>query len=197
MNYYFTNHHSETCITLSDDYFDELQNKLSTMKEKIDAYPKQWEIVKKMIHDYEYVYTSSYFKKNICQFVPISRSFFKLQEIMYTYAIHKIKLNKCVALAEAPGGFIQCLRKLYPKVDIYGITLLSNGSKIPYWNSTLVSDPKTYLLKGIEKNGDLYSLQNVLSFIKDIGKSSVDFITGDGGIDYSKDYNHQEKIHYS
>ena len=60
----------------------------------------------------------SYFKKNICQFVPISRSFFKLQELIHTYDLHKIKLNKFVSLAEAPGGFIQCLRKLYPDTVI-------------------------------------------------------------------------------
>ena len=34
---------------------------------------------------------------------------------------------------------------------------------------------------------------NVLSMIKDIGQNSIDFITGDGGLDYSNDYSRQEE----
>ena len=38
----------------------------------------------------------------------------------------------------------------------------------------------------------LYSLNNVLSMIKNIGKESCYLVTSDGGFDNSNDYNNQE-----
>ena len=48
-------------------------------------------------------------------------------------------------------------------------------------------------LWGVNKDGDLYNINNILSYIKTIGKNKVDIITGDGGLDSSDDYNKQEK----
>ena len=76
---------------------------------------------------------------------------------------------------------------------IHAITLLSDDKKIPMWNKSLHNNPCIEFHKGQKGDGDLYDLMNVLSFIKGIGKSSVDVITGDGGFDYSSDYNNQEK----
>ena len=39
---------------------------LSEYKSLLDNYSKEWNIAKKKIHDYEYVYTSPYANKNIC-----------------------------------------------------------------------------------------------------------------------------------
>ena len=181
---------NDTQILYDDIIFLQYKNILELIKNKIDNHFKEWEISKKMIHDFEYIYTSSNLKKNICKFNPISRSFFKLQEIIYYYHISTPK--KALCLAEAPGGFIQCLLNLSPTISIFGITLLSQDKKIPYWNNSLLNRDNIQLLKGIHQNGDLYDLKNIFSFIQTIGKSSIDFITGDGGIDYSNDYNKQE-----
>ena len=51
-------------FSISPDISHENENQYT--KNKIDNYPKDWEIAKKMIHDFEYIYTSSNLKKNIC-----------------------------------------------------------------------------------------------------------------------------------
>jgi len=147
--------------------------------------------VKKNIHEYEYVYTSSYYKKNVTSFSPISRSYFKLKEILVDYKI-QAKNQTIACLAEAPGGFIQCLLETYSDIKIHGITLVSDDDKIPYWNKILLKHKQIQFHTGIKQNGDIYDLHNVLSMIHKIGKNSCSLITGDGGIDNSADYNNQE-----
>ena len=48
----------------------------------MDNYSKKWNKIKKMIHEYEYIYTSPNMKKNISSIIPISRSYYKLKEII-------------------------------------------------------------------------------------------------------------------
>ena len=86
------------------------------VKRLIDEYPKEWETVKKQIHEYEYIYTSSYYKKNVSIFSPISRSYFKMTEInQYYHLLNQDKKYTITCLAEAPGGFIQSLLYNIPK----------------------------------------------------------------------------------
>lgn len=174
---------------------EELCNKLNDTKALIDEYPKEWEVVKKIVHDYEYVYTSNY-RNNISKISPISRSYFKFTEIYYDYnIIDKNKNNKVVCLAEAPGGFIQSILHLlsYDKIiHIYGNSLQSELKSIPKWNTKLMNYNKLSFYNGINDDGDLYDFNNVLSLIKKYGKGSVDLVTGDGGFDYSSDYSNQE-----
>ena len=40
---------------------------------------------KKFNNIFEYIYTSSNSNKNICSIIPISRSYFKLLEILYEF----------------------------------------------------------------------------------------------------------------
>ena len=159
----------------------------------MDNYLKEWEIVKKMIHDYEYVYTCPYMNKNISNVVPISRSYFKMKEMIQEFKlIEKVNL-KIFSMAEAPGGFIQSLLEYSPKINTIGaVTLLSEDKSVPYWNKLLKQNKLLQFYEGIKKNGDLCDFKNILSIIKEIGKGSIDILTGDGGFDYSKDYNQQE-----
>ena len=41
--------------------------------------------------------------------------------------------------------------------------------------------------------GDLYNLENI-KYLHNNFKNSMDFITGDGGVDYSEDFNNQEQL---
>lgn len=184
-------------IVSSDIIFKRINKhnkKLTETKCKIDSYSKQWETIKKIIHLHEYVYTSSYLKKNVSQDIPISRSYFKMKEMILKYnLIEKNNNYKITCLAEAPGGFIQSFLSYKTVSEINGITLISDNSKIPYWHRSLFNKERIYFHSGTEKNGDLYSLKNVLSFIGKLGQSSMDIVTGDGGFDYSGNYNDQEK----
>ena len=111
-----------------------LRNELNSTKSKIDRYYKEWESVKKIIHDYEYVYYSSYRKKNISSVAPVSRSYFKFREIFYDFNMKIENINTVCNLAEAPGGFIESLIHLSggKSMNIYANSLLSNDKSIIY-----------------------------------------------------------------
>jgi len=51
---------------------------------------------------------------------------------------------------------------------------------------------KLRFIYGKNNDGDLCDFSNLLSMIKEIGKSSCNLVTGDGGFDYSSDYSKQE-----
>ena len=114
-------------------YFKKLYNDLKLCKTDIDKYSKLWEKYKKSVNVYEYIYTKYDMYKNICNILPISRSYFKLHEIIHDFNIKNIKRVACIA--EGPGGFIQLLNNNFNEIEqIYGITLISENKNIPTWN---------------------------------------------------------------
>ena len=172
-----------------------IDNKLLTNlyknKCKIDRVDiNKWEKYKKLHNDYEYIYTSSNKSKNIADIIPISRSYFKLHEIIKDFNIEN--LDYCSCIAEGPGGFINCLLNLNSS-NIYGITLLSNDKKIPFWSSKLFNNPRVQLNK-YKNTGDIYIKKTSDDFIKRVKKSKL--VTADGGFDYSNDFNKQELMSY-
>ena len=90
-------------------YEDKNKQRLMETKTEIDNCPmKLWEKSKKQHNEYEYIYTSSKKDLNVCSIVPVSRSYFKLYEMIIDF--HLLKSNIfCACLAEGPGGFIHCL----------------------------------------------------------------------------------------
>ena len=170
-----------------------IKEKLMLKKGEIDSLnPKKWELSKKMLNPYEFIYTSSRKTKNICSIIPTSRSYFKLHEI-----IKELKLLKndiyCACIAEGPGGFINCLNNSQYKINlIYGITLISEDPSIPYWNQSIITNKQNFISSGKDKTGNLYNLENAEYFINEIGKNKCHLVTADGGFDYSTDYNSQE-----
>jgi len=175
------------------DLFYQASRHLQKAKGRIDPVYKEWEAIKPSLHDYEFVYTSSNGRKNIADKMPVSRSYFKMKEMLQS---HEIPLSvskgeyKAVCLAEAPGGFLQCLREVGVG-DLHGITLISPDRKVPYWNRSLLQ-AGIHFHAGLSDDGDLYKFANILRFVKDIGAGTADLVTGDGGFDNSADYNHQE-----
>lgn len=178
---------------LSVSLFENLSQTLSRVKESIDDYVTQWDKAKKQIHIYEYVYTSSYRPLNLCNKTPVSRSYFKMKDILYDFKPPDISV--CVCLAEAPGGFIQCLEESGSE-KLFGITLVSSDKRVPYWNSKISNSSKFHEIRGISNNGDLLDFNNLLSIVNEIGIHSVPMVTGDGGFDTTDDYNRQEELSY-
>jgi len=180
-----------------------INDKLIETKKKIDECPEQWEKYKKFYNKYEYIYINNNSKKNICKINPISRSFFKLHEIIkdYNLLFNKENIN-ITCIAEGPGGFIQSLlhnteQKNIEIENIYGITLLSKNKKVPSWNNMIINNNKINTLGGIKNNGDICDIDNIRDFIKTIGENTCDIVTSDGGIDFSIDYNKQEELSYN
>ena len=190
-----------------------LNEALNSAKNKINTYynnNSSWDKLKKFSNEYEFIYTSSYVNdyKNISNINPISRSFFKLWEIInnYKYIIPKNTTNlKTAHIAEGPGGFIECIYKYIQQNninsinEIYGITLLSKNRSIPNWKikKNFINDFNIKLNNYNEGDGDLYNFENIQKFMDDVKNESdnyncCDFITADGGFDFSADFNEQE-----
>ena len=180
---------SETCIN------DPLMKKISETKCKLDNNIHLWDKAKKHINDYEYIYTSSQINKNISSICPVSRSFFKMREIVGDFNINVNGRIACIA--EAPGGFIQCLRGYSETIEsIHGITLISDNKDVPFWNINLIKDEIITTHSGKDETGDIYNIMNMLEFIKDVGKNTCTIVTSDGGFDYSGNFNDQELSSY-
>lgn len=102
----------------------------------------------------------------------------------------------------------------------FGITLIDKRKSVPCWSQSaqfLVNNPQVKILYGADGTGNLYNTDNILNVIKcvtcvtcvtgtsgaaantdaSIGDESMDnkcdLITGDGGFDFSVDYNYQEQ----
>jgi hypothetical protein len=79
---------------------------------------------------------------------------------------------------------------------IYGITLLSPNKNVPNWklSNEFIKSNNIKLLRGQDLTGSLYGKENFENFVKNIGRNSCEYVTADGGFDFSDDYNNQEQI---
>ena len=188
-----------------------LNNELNKHKNKIDEIynenPSLWDEIKKFSNEYEFIYTNNLDNfKNISNIFPISRSYFKLWEILHDFKLIKIIPDEpfiSCHLAEGPGGFIECIYKYickyiigdFTNIKIYGSTLISKDSSTPRWKikKSIQSKYNIILNNTLEENGDLYDIDQVEMLINKVGKYTCNFLTADGGFDFSKNYNNQEQ----
>jgi 23S rRNA U2552 (ribose-2'-O)-methylase RlmE/FtsJ len=175
-----------------------LHELLTSHKNQITSYynDKSWDKFKKLSNEYELIFTTPNTGINISKYIPVSRSFFKLWEILHDFhdEIFIEQDMKCLFLADGPGSFIESFLKYRSsyKDQLYGMTLISNNNKsIPDWK---ISHERLTLTYGEDGTGNLYNFSNILYLIKLIGKNILDFITSDGGFDFSIDFNNQEEL---
>jgi 23S rRNA U2552 (ribose-2'-O)-methylase RlmE/FtsJ len=186
---------------------DNIHSFLRTRKNCIGEYyrNKKWDRFKKFANDYELIFTSSTNFPSMSSYQAISRSFFKLWEILHDFEkdLHyKTRPSiRAAFLAEGPGGFMEAFARYRTnerlKSDtIYGITLISADKNIPNWKlpKDVMESANIHLLTGADKTGSLYSIENIEAFASEIGESSLDLITSDGGFDFSTDFNNQEDL---
>jgi 23S rRNA U2552 (ribose-2'-O)-methylase RlmE/FtsJ len=101
-------------------------------------------------------------------------------------------------LAEGPGGFIEALVHIRNNTnDRYiGMSILDddNNPNIPGWKKSkifLQENRNVKLEDGKDGTGDILKLEN-FEYCKDTYGNSMEIITGDGGFDFSVDFNNQE-----
>ncbi len=178
-------------------------------KNKITYYHtnKSWDKFKKLSNEYELIFTTPNTGSNISGYCPVSRSFFKLWEILYDFNdiffLNPSSPLKCLFLAEGPGGFAEALIKyrttqlhnlnINTHIDkYYGMTLKSNHDKnIPEWKITKDIFKNIQITYGADNTGNLYNYSNLEYLHNNI--EPMDFITADGGFDFSADFNGQEE----
>jgi len=193
-----------------------LSQYLSSLKEKITPIERAWDIHKKYTNPYEYIHTPVPMKKkSVAKTKPISRSYFKMVEILHLFdlipevdvSIHQSLSNnhkqysqpiRTFHLAEGPGGFIEAIATIRsnPHDKYYGMTLIDKtpNSAVPTWKKSddfLGRFPNVCLEYGLDGTGNILVLEN-LRYCKEQYGSSMDIITGDGGFDFSIDFNQQE-----
>ena len=179
-----------------------LHNYLLILKQSIDEYYEYWDIMKKITNPYEYIHTIvPNHKFSLCKYKPLSRSFFKMIEMINTFEFLTDRNPiQTFHLAEGPGGFIEAFnyKRKNPNDIYYGMTLINDNTNIPSWKKAshiLNSNKNIKIEYGSSKNGDLFLKENLIYCNKKYAKS-MDYITGDGGFDFSSDFNNQEDISF-
>ena len=175
---------------------------LNKIKKQIDILEEtgEWNIFKKYTNPYEYIHTTiPEFKRAVCTFRPISRSYFKLIEIIHAHNLNDThEPISSFHLAEGPGGFIEALCNLRSNLadTYYGMTLINNSPDVPGWKKSdtiLNSFPNIIIEKGADGTGDLFNIEN-LNYCKHKYGNKMHLITADGGFDFSIDFNKQELL---
>lgn len=161
---------------------------------------KKWDKFKKQSNQFELVFTTGHTFPSLSSYSPISRSFFKHWEILHDFKEELSFLTnpkvRATFLAEGPGGFIEAFVKYRQKTDdLFGITLISQDRCVPNWkiSKTMQEQSNIKLLHGKDKTGSLYNEENIQEYIKEIGRGQCEYITADGGFDFSNNFNNQEE----
>lgn len=199
---------------ISDDFFLELndnipdksvinnslQKYLLNAKQEITKCTPQWDIYKKYTNPYEYIHTIIPGSRNaICKYKPLSRSYFKMIEIVKSLYILDILPDDRITtfhLAEGPGGFIEAICNIRDNSDdvYYGMTLISDKEYVPGWRKSqeyLDCNINIKLEYGIDGTGNILSPENLKSCHEKY-HNSMDLVTGDGGFDFSINFDEQE-----
>ena len=193
---YKNNNNSEDIIFISNS----LHHYLSNIKKQIDMYTTYWDYYKKITNPYEFIHTQvPNIKQSICKYKPLSRSFFKMIEIINIFSFLNEKNSiKSFHLAEGPGGFIEAFnyKRDNNNDKFYGMTLISDDVNIPSWkkSTSFVNTNKKVIIEYADsKTGDVFLKQNLL-YCYNKYVNSMDYITADGGFDFSVDFNKQEDL---
>lgn len=191
-----------------------LCNYMNDIKEKISTREKEWDVYKKYTNPYEYIHSVvPQKKKSISKYKPISRSYFKMLEMISEFKLDQPCPSKkdslldtdieepamrTFHLAEGPGGFIEaiCNKRNNPADEYTGMTIVFDATddNVPAWHKTgyfLSHHPNVNIEYGCDGTGDLLHIDNFEYCVRKYG-SSMDLITADGGFDFSKDFNRQE-----
>lgn len=171
-----------------------LQHVLTRYKNKITEHYKNklWDRYKKLANEYELIFTTPNTGSNISLYCPVSRSFFKMWEILHDFkgeiGLSDIPVN-AMFLAEGPGGFAEAFVKFRDGFgdSCYGISLKSSNKNIPEWRF----QQGITVCYGADGTGDLYNKENLDYMSHNLPRMKL--ITADGGFDFSNDFNGQEE----
>jgi len=183
------------------------KSELDTLKLKIEELDKtgDWEFLKRSSNPYELVFSQSQDSRipsSISSLRPLSRSFFKMVEILSVldfFKRHK-KVIRTSHVCEGPGGFIEALLYLSSKNSLsietaWAMTLKPTRTNIPGWKRAyhfLRKSPMVHIDYGADDTGDIMFPANQIVFLeKTRGKCNI--FTADGGFDFSEHYGTQEE----
>ena len=179
---------------------DSLYFFLTKGKQRIDNNVNEWDNYKKITNPYEFIHTPIHNNtRSVSSYEAVSRSFFKMIEIVNFYNILEQFHHRSIKtfhLAEGPGGFIEAMMFLRNNTeDVYhGMTLINENRNVPRWTKLQNKFRFNSRIKyeyGASGNGDLLNVENLEYCFNKYG-NSMDMLTGDGGFDFSVNYEKQE-----
>jgi len=203
---------THTDQTSSPIISNSLSHYLADIKQRIDHQEHDWDVFKRYTNPYEYIHTNIPGKrKSICKLKPLSRSYFKMIELVQFFRLldvpkpvintpnNVVKGFKSFHLAEGPGGFIEALAHMRNCIsdEYIGMTIIDTvpDPNIPAWKKSqhfLRENPNVKIETGIDQTGDILSPAN-FKYCREKYAGKMDIITGDGGFDFSVDFNSQEQ----
>lgn len=193
---------------------------------------KRWDNAKKLTNMYEMVYSGAnasgcggasnanlgkgwppiQASHNFAKHVPVSRSFFKLWEMLHDHpeitspSAGAEGSMTALFLAEGPGGFVEAFCKFrcmsatasHEPDRIHCITLLSADRSVPRWRiptaEMTAAGVNVNIIHGPDGSGDIYKWDVILDVLKGIGgPNTADLVTADGGFDFSCNFDLQEE----
>lgn len=199
------------------DYVTEIQGDISSPElkelklqiEELDSL-NEWEFLKRSSNPYELVFSQSQDSRippSISSIRPLSRSFFKMVEILGVLDFfnrhksnHRKNTIRSAHVCEGPGGFIESLLYLSKKSSFtleasWAMTLKPTKVNIPGWKRAyhfLRKSPMIHVEYGADETGDILVPENQDAFLeKTRGKCHI--FTADGGFDFSEHYGTQEE----
>lgn len=192
--------------------FTSEQAHLHALRKRINNYEQEcgqseWEYYKKVVNPYEFVYTHKKyedFPDSVCLMHPLSRSYFKIVEMLDVLGFFdrhaRTARLRSAHVCEGPGGFIEgflhmATRHNHPVASATGMTLRPTQTNVPGWKRAagfLQANSNVKVVYGADGTGDLLSYENQTAFVRDCSHK-VHFFTGDGGFDFSTDYDSQER----
>jgi 23S rRNA U2552 (ribose-2'-O)-methylase RlmE/FtsJ len=208
----------ELSSNIINHVFSEEEITLHEYRNRINEYEKtitngkNWEYYKKIVNPYELVYTQKKydeFPESICFLKPLSRSYFKMIEMLDLISFFqniKSENIRAAHVCEGPGGFIEAIfdeaSKNRKKIQTsIAMTLKSKQSNIPGWKRAqyfLQKNRNIRILYGDDDTGDIMKAENQQHFIdycvNPIYGGKMNIFTADGGFDFSCDYAKQEQM---
>ena len=192
--------------TVEEVHLHEYRNRIHDY-EQILSNGKNWEYYKKIVNPYELVYTQrkyENFPDSICFLKPLSRSYFKMIEMLDLLQFFQNIQDDSIRTAhvcEGPGGFIEAIfeEASKQKKKIQGsiaMTLKSKQTNIPGWKRAthfLQKNKNVRIIFGEDDTGDIMKPENQQYFI-DNANPGVHLFTANGGFDFSYDYMKQEQM---
>ncbi len=169
-----------------------------------------WDFTKKITNPYELVYTCK--KNNIPKSIalqnPLSRSYFKMIEILKLAKFFETRDPKgslsSAHVCEGPGGFIEAIYDLAERNHLkvrssHAMTLRSTESHIPGWRRAqqfLFKHKQIKIDYGATNTGDILVKENRIAFEQNVKQATnnygVSIFTADGGFDFTSNYLAQE-----
>ncbi len=169
--------------------------------------PYLWDFAKKITNPYELVYTykKDYIPDSISIIHPLSRSYYKMIEILRLTDFFNRRLSrlslKTAHVCEGPGGFIEAIYEAAGRSKLkisssHAITLKSIKPHIPGWRRAqnfLNKNRQVRIEYGADGTGDILNAENRAAYIATVLASGpVNIFTADGGFDFTDNYIAQE-----